>query len=174
METIFDELIHKPYEYVVNNNNQKCPVLVDENSQDKLQQRIIEDSMEQNSNQFERDLGSGNLMNQNLDHSVSLHSFEKGNHSSQHLEQNSAESFSATVQHDLQIAGKFWEGNEDHGEDHPPGSLAGVDAGDDFTVVMTKSQKKRQRKNKKILLQKSDPYNTRYKAGTSKPKLFYD
>lgn len=49
-----------------------------------------------------------------------------------------------------------------------------VNNDDDFTLVLSKSQKKKPKKNKKNLLQKSDSYNTRFKEGISKPKIFHE
>lgn len=75
------------------------------------------------------------------------------------------------VNHDLNLIGKFWKANT---EGEEPSSPVAEKVNDEFTIVMSKSQRKKQKKNKKILLQKSDPYNTRFKAGISKPNIFHE
>lgn len=58
------------------------------------------------------------------------------------------------VAHDINLIGKFLDGNMDN--ESPIGA---IDEEEDFTVVLSKSQR-RQKKNKKIILQIFEPYNT--------------
>lgn len=69
----------------------------------------------------------------------------------------------------LNVVRKFWEGSM-----HPESPADAAEDGDEFSEALSKSQRKKQKKNKKIILQRSDPYNTRYRDGTNKSKQFYD
>lgn len=71
------------------------------------------------------------------------------------------------VAHDRKIVGGLWS-NDDNEED----GNSKEKTEEPFSVVLTKSQKKKQRKAKQQA-QKAEQYNTRYKDGTNKPVIRY-